>query len=392
MDLSLLSARMRTHFVLRKSRLNKHGQCSIAYYVDVDGGKSTRYSTSIFVEPVNWDVRSQVILGNTYDADRGNRQLAAIRLELQKIFDRGIFQGKKLSAKDVVDSFNGKDVIPFLYSDLVNRANEHHRLKEHSWRTRERYNRCYKYLLEYLKVDRPVASIQRSDVKGFWAWLKKKGYKNDYCNKIVQPCNGLFLFAIEHGYLEKSPFAGIRLQWDNEFDLTCLEDEEIERIRTHQWSEALGKVADSFLFMCYTGLHISDYQVVNDDDRYVLQGVEFMKVRRVKTRVEATFPLEPEALRIIEKYKGINNLPRISGAKSNEHLKSIAKEVGIEKNLTNKIARKTFTDRCINDYGLSYEVVAMMLGHASTKQLKHYGSVKERRILKEWNDKVEKFE
>jgi site-specific recombinase XerD len=240
----------------------------------------------------------------------------------------------------------------------------------------------------FLKTDMPIAAIERTHVAGFWIWLKKKGLSQDYCNKLVQPCIGLFLFAIREGYIDRSPFAGIRLEWKKDFDTTCLSHGEIELITNKDWSDKLQRVADLFLFMCYTGLHISDYQSIEETDRYIFQGTEFMRVKRFKTKVVAMFPLDPEALRIIEKYNGISNLPKISGQKSNDYLKLIAEGVGIEKNLTNKVARKTFTDRCLNDHGFSDEVVAVMLGHTSTRQLKHYGTIKERRILNEWKNKA----
>lgn len=388
MNYESVKIRMYVRFQLRAARPNKLGKRTLDCRVRVGGIPANAFSTSLSIYPSTWDCKRQIINGDSDEIIKQNKKLVKIKMALEEIFELNLAQGKTVTAKGVVSQFQGKSKVFLRFSELSKEFREDLRVRGRRKPTLDKYRRCYEYLAEYLGTDMPIWAIERSHVAGFWTWLKKKGFKRDYCNKLIQACHGAFLYAMREGHISSSPFANIRLEWENDFDITCLDHDEIDLIKNKQWSEKLQRVADSFLFMCYTGLHISDYQNVIEADRYVFQGMEFMRVKRFKTKVEAMFPLDPEAIRIIEKYNGINNLPKISNQKSNDYLKLIAAAVGIEKNLTNKVARKTFTDRCLNDYGLSDEVVAVMLGHTSTKQLKHYGTIKERRILREWKGKA----
>lgn len=380
---------MRTLFVLRKTSANKSGLCPVNCRITIDGIKATEFAVGVSVDPNKWDSKMQKVKGNSVTVQDVNRHLEIIKSELNEIYLSARARGVYLSAYEVKDLYTGKSKVSCTYSELSARYRAELEGRSRAKSTLIRYRRCFQYLGEFMKYDLPVSRIERRHVAGFWMWLSKKGFHSDYCNKIVQACIGMFRYAIREGLIDTSPFAGTALEWTKELDTTCLTSEELERIRSKKWGDRLQKVADSFVFMCYTGLHISDYQNVVETNRYLFEGIPFMKIRRVKTSVEATFPLCKEAVELIDKYGGINKMPRISGQKSNDYLKLIAAGVGIEKNLTNKMARKTFTDYCLNTLGLSYEVVASMLGHTTTRQVRHYGSVTERRILAEWKDKVE---
>ncbi|WP_169720024.1 site-specific integrase [Dyadobacter alkalitolerans] len=380
---------MRSRFVIRRARLNQAGTCPVNCRITVNKIKTSEFAVGLSVDPKKWDSKLQRVKGAANSAVDINRRLDIIKSELEEIYLSARSRGVHLSALEVKDIYLGKTEITFYYSKMA--ANYHNELvlKGRAKTTLNRYKRCFAYLADYLKVDMVVGSIERRHVAGFWLWLKSRDFHNDYCNKIVQACIGLFRYGIREGLFERNPFSGYTLEWKKELDTTALDPHELEQIKEYEWSPRLQRVVDSFLFMCYTGLHIGDYRDVRQEARYTFEGVEFMKVRRIKTNVEAVFPLSNDALAIIDKYGGLNNLPRISGQKSNDYLKLIAERVGITKNMTNKMARKTFTDVCLNDYGLSDEVVAKMLGHTTTRQVKHYGRIKERRIVREWKDKIE---
>ncbi|WP_460995152.1 tyrosine-type recombinase/integrase [Spirosoma harenae] len=94
-------------------------------------------------------------------------------------------------------------------------------------------------------------------------------------------------------------------------------------------------------------------------------------------------PLSPKALAIIEKYGGVEHLPKISNSGFNDWLKQIQHMAGIEVHLSVKVARKTFTDVMLNELGISEESVAAMLGHNTTRHVRYYGKASERRVAKE---------
>ena len=87
---------------------------------------------------------------------------------------------------------------------------------------------------------------------------------------------------------------------------------------------------------------------------------------------------------MIEKYKGIDSeylLPRVSNQKFNSYLKEITDIVGIDKNLTHHVARKTFATTVLLYNNVPMEIVSELLGHSklNTTQI-HYAKVVQSRI------------
>ena len=380
---------MRVRFVIRKSFSNKSGECPMNCRITINGKKATDFSIKRTVDPEKWESRSQRLKGKSDYVNEFNSLLDDIRSQLVNIYTIGKGRGVNLSADEVKDIYLGKKDILCSYIRMTQLFIEEIRAKDRTSTTIRKYSRCFKLLNQYLGGDLNVMDIERRHVSGFWKWLKRRGYKNDYCNKVVQACIGLFRYGVREGLASINPFAGYSLEWKKELDITCLTEEEMLSIQNTKWSAKLQRVADSFIFMCHTGLHISDYRDIREEQRYFSEGFEFMKVKRIKTGVESIFPISDVARGIIEKYGSIDNLPKISGQKSNDYLKLIGGRIATDKILTNKIARKTFTDMYLNKYGFSAETVATMLGHTTTRQIKHYGAVREKRIALEWRKKVE---
>jgi site-specific recombinase XerD len=378
---------MRVRFILRKARLNKLGQCPLDCHIRVNGIPSTPFSTSIFVAPSKWDSKLQRVKGASDQVYNQNKKLDQIRTELETIRDTQLARGKRLSAREIVDIYHGKREVSCTFLSLCDKKIESLKSLNRAPATIGIHKKCHAYLYNYLKEDLPVHEIQRRHVSGFWQHLKNQGYDHDYVNKTVANCVSLFKFAVAKGFADSNPFAGVSFVWENKVDLTCLDEWEMEKLKTYTWSNTLQQVVDSLLFMCYQGMHISDYRKLNETNISTIKEIKWIRIGRTKTKVEAIIPLHSEAAKIIEKYGDLSKLPKLSGQKSNEYLKIVAERIGTVKHLTNKVARKTFTNMCINEYGMSDEAVAAMLGHTSTRFVKKYGAVKQNRILAEWKDK-----
>ena len=78
--------------------------------------------------------------------------------------------------------------------------------------------------------------------------------------------------------------------------------------------------------------------------------------------------------------------PRLSNPKFNAYLKEVAAVVGIEKNLTHHIARKTFATTVLLYNDVPMEIVSELLGHSkiSTTQ-EHYAKVVQKKVSEEMN-------
>jgi site-specific recombinase XerD len=380
---------MRVRFFLRKSRLNSLGTCPLDCRVTVNGVHATPFSTHIMVAPEKWESKSQRIKGSSAKINTENRKLETIKYELEQIYNINRAKLVFLSARELVDLYSGKREFGCSFTQLCKKKIDSLKSLNRAPGTINIHKRCHRLLHQFLKEDLQANEIQKRHIVSFWSHLKNKGYDHDYVNKTVANCKSLFIFGEKEGYVDVNPFKSITFTWENKFDLTRLEEWEMDALKNGKWSPVLQKVVDSFLFMCYQGLHISDYRKLAMSSIITEDNVKWVSIERTKTKVEATIPLHSYAEGIIKKYGDIKNLPKIAGQTSNDHLKIIAERIGTTKHLTNKVARKTFTDMCINEYRMSDESVAAMLGHKSTKYVKKYGAVRKNRILAEWKDRLD---
>lgn len=169
--------------------------------------------------------------------------------------------------------------------------------------------------------------------------------------------------------------------------LTYLTPEELALLEKHEFTQQrLQQVADMFIFCCYTGLaynemaHLKSYHISKGFD-----GNNWIKMIRQKTQKEISIPLLPKSANIIEKYQKNNEneylLPVISNQKFNSYLKEIADIIGLNKNLTHHIARKTFATTVLLYNDVPMEVVSELLGHSKiTITQEHYARVVQKKV------------
>jgi integrase len=123
------------------------------------------------------------------------------------------------------------------------------------------------------------------------------------------------------------------------------------------------RIADTFVFVCYTGLSYCDLQAFRTDKHLVeIRGRKVIVDIRQKSGSLFFVPLLPQAERILTKYKGV--LPIISNQKTNAVLKDIARAVGIDTHLTTHVARKTAGTFLLNN-DVPIKTVSRILGHKS---------------------------
>ncbi len=107
-------------------------------------------------------------------------------------------------------------------------------------------------------------------------------------------------------------------------------------------------------------------------------GFEWIKIVRKKTNKEVSVPILNKAKEILNKYEDDSEklLPVISNQKFNSYLKEIAEIVGIQKNLTHHLARKTFATTVLLYNDVPMEIVSELLGHSEMSVTQaHYGKI-----------------
>ena len=171
-------------------------------------------------------------------------------------------------------------------------------------------------------------------------------------------------------------------------ELKKLEDQnfEIKRIQV---------IKDCFVFCCYTGLAFKEMS--NLKKEHLVKGhdgMDWIRIKRQKTNKTVSIPILPKAQQIIDKYASDSEyvLPVTSNARFNGYLKEIADVVGITKNLTHHIARKTFASTVLLYNDVPMEIVSELLGHskmAITQQ--SYGKVVQKKVSEEMKKLNEKL-
>jgi site-specific recombinase XerD len=116
-------------------------------------------------------------------------------------------------------------------------------------------------------------------------------------------------------------------------------------------------------------------------------GVNWIIIDRTKTEKTLEIPLLKKAENLISKYTfdKVLELPVVSNQRFNSYLKEIAEIVGIEKNLTHHVARKTFATTVLLENNIPIEIVSHVLGHTSIKVTQdHYGKILSSSVAKEF--------
>ncbi len=146
-------------------------------------------------------------------------------------------------------------------------------------------------------------------------------------------------------------------------------------------------IKDCFVFCCYTGLAFKE--MTNLKKEHLVKGhdgMDWLRIKRQKTNKTVSIPILPKAQRIIDKYESDSEyvLPVTSNARFNSYLKEIADVVGLTKNLTHHMARRTFARTVLLYNDVSMEIVSELLGHmklATTQQ--SYGKIVQKRVGEE---------
>lgn len=158
-------------------------------------------------------------------------------------------------------------------------------------------------------------------------------------------------------------------------------------------SERLRIVRDIFIFSCYTGLAYVDIKgLTRDKITTGIDGEQWIKIKRTKTKVEASIPVLPEAEVILSRYANhpkcdnLNTvLPVLSNQKINEYLKEIGALCEIDFDMTFHTARHTFATTITLNNRVPLETVSKMLGHTNIRMTQHYAKIQDEKIGSDMN-------
>lgn len=374
-----MKEKINIRFIIYKSKLNSAGKTVIQVRVTYLKERK-QFSTGIFISPRNWNSKSQFIKPDEPDAEQKFTQLSLIRNKVYQAF-------LLLQVKEV--SFTVDDIYRLYKGEKLT---QEYNLVEYF----ERYLKQLKTLIgiDIKQITYNKFEYVKNDVKAFIKWkfktndypLKKlelqflndleyylkvvKKQKQVTINKGIQRFRKPIKVAVSERYLESDPFMLYKSKRVNK-EVVFLSPEELSELEKHEFTQPrLKLVKDLFVFCCYSGLPYNE--LMNLKIRHIAKGFDgnlWIKIRRDKTSKELSIPLLPKAESILNTYQNDGEMifPRISNQKYNSYLKEIAGIVGIEKNLTTHMARRTFASTVLLYNDVPMEIVSELLGHSNMK-------------------------
>lgn len=382
-------------FIINRKKTNRKGLCPILCRITYNKKRKT-FSTGQFVNPKYWNSKKQKLPDTTEQAELINKQLSLISNKLNQAFLMLQIQEQSITSEDIYSLYKGEklnkeyNVIEY-FEIYLNKLKTliGIDIKEATW------NKFY-YVKNDVKMfikwkfkanDYPLKNLQLQFINDFEYYLKTvKKHKQITINKAIQRFRKPIRVAVAENFLEKDPFVLFKTKGAKK-EVVYLSTEELNTLEQHAFSQKrLQFIKDLFVFSCYTGLpYIELMNLKHSNIETGFDSNKWIKLKRVKTSNMLSIPLLPMASSIINNYGEEDYVfPRISNQKYNSYLKEIAVIVGIDKNLTTHIARKTFATTVLLYNDVPMEIVSELLGHSNmTITQAHYGKIVQRKVSEE---------
>lgn len=393
----------RVSFFLKKAKLLKNGEASVAMRITVDGQRvENNIRKSIL--PNLWDQSKERAKGTSAAAVDLNRFIEDARIRIHQIVTELQQTGAEINPLIVQQRFYGVGHVRKQERTILQVIQEHNDeakqligkdFVEITWR---RYETMKRYLGELIKKkygvdDLPLSDFTGEVIRAYEVYLKTE---KDLCqNTLIRYMKALKKITnrcLANDWIQKDPFAGIKFR-EEPTEPEFLTLEEVDRIyNCNPGSKRLEVIKDMFLMSAFTGLAFTDVSQLTED--HIItdnDGNKWIRKPRQKTKQMSNIPLLDVPLAIIEKYQGDKKavkkgvlLPIPCNQVMNRYLKEIATICKINKHLTMHTARHTYATLCLSQ-GVSLKNVSKMLGHASIKMTERYARVLDSSIMRDMN-------
>lgn len=363
-------------------------------------------ATKINCKKSEWRPADQRIEGRGQVVERANRTLNEITFRLNRLYDILLTKFDYVTPNIVKDHYNSRVKLNYSLKEINTKFEalrakmvEQTVITQSTLDINENYARHILDYFDEIHVTKPyeLPNSYLNDLYQFMIMSGRSGAR--FARKVCAYSKQVFKWAIKAGFSPKidaiDQLVPGATDSEDYLDTTHLSIFQLDRLWkfdfnvlvkmnqiTEQSAEVLNSERDAFVFNCFSGMHHCDY-TKKEFRIEPYQDALFLKGKRNKTKKPFAVKLLEPAVHILNKYGGeMSRLPIKSNKSRNATLKHIALYVGIPQLLTTKVARKTFCDIAINEMMMSTDDVAACLGLTSTKYLKNYGRIREKRLMK----------
>ena len=262
--------------------------------------------------------------------------------------------------------------------------------------TVQRYDSLLRITQEFLnrqygKTDFYLDELPERLVEDYEFYMKiQRKCAHNTVMKNLKNFKKIIRIAMTNGWLKKDPFREKHIHMEK-VERAFLEKHEFLQVLNKQIDiPRIGQIRDIFCFCCLTGLAFADVQQLKPEHIVKdINGMEWIRKARQKTKNMCNIPLLEEARKILDRYKEHPYcqahsvlLPVCSNQKMNMYLKELADICGIRKHLSTHIARHTFATLTLAS-GATIDNVAKMLGHTNTNMTRHYARILDSSIMRD---------
>lgn len=356
----------------------KNGQAAVYLIVHLKY-KSLKFNTGIKCLPTKWDYENGRIKGKGQDAKDKNLIINECFARMNEIFVRYRLQNITITPELLKNEWKN----PTRRIDFFAFFNE--ALKERKSDLAFGTYKHHKTVLNFLKKFRKnlaFSEITPDFIEQFQRWLRDKE-KNDVntIHSKLRIFRTYLNIAVRKGIIEVNPFSQIKLK-KARVNRVYLSDKELEQLwnlyKSGQLTNSKQKVLRHFLFMCFTGLRISDLRAITPENvvgnTLVYNALKTKKVKRNFIKV----PLSSFALILITDERSSNGklFNTISEQKMNKYIKEIVPKAGINKEVTNHSGRHTFATLWLDKTNDLAQLQAL-LGHSNISDTMVYVHITE---------------
>lgn len=381
-------------FYLQKNRTNKQGECPIRCRITFSK-KRKEFATGLFINPDYWNSKKQKAFPETEENSFINSQLSLISQKINKAFLMLQVKDIDFDVEDIYLTYRGENInqnksfleVMKIHNTKIEKLVSIEYAPRYYQKWRGMYTLMKGFIRKtYKKNDVALSKLSMKFLDDLDFYCKtEKQHKQITINKCIQRVRQVIRFAISEGYLDKDPFMLYKAKRYKKV-VVYLTPEELKLVEKHQfYQKRLEQVRDMFIFCCYTGLAYAEMNALRKEHLiYGYDGNKWISMFRKKTGKDFSVPLLNKPTAILKKYENFDDdrlLPKISNQKFNSYIKEICKIVGIEKNISHHIARKTFATTVLLYNDVPMEIVSELLGHSKISVTQeHYAKVVQKKV------------
>ena len=367
---------------INEKTVKKDGTTAVYALVHI-GNKSLKINTRVSVDPNKFDKRKDRIKGNDKETADNNLIIDKCLSAINEIFVRYRLQHKKLTPDLLLREYHNPTNYIDFYAWMDQKLKDRLKAKEIT-ASSERHQRVLLNKLKGFKSELSFAEIDLKFISLFRASLRADGNGINTVQKMFGYFRAYLNMAVREEIISVNPldFIELRRVPTQIIYLTELEFKKLWGFyERNEYQENYHRVLRHFLFMCLTGVRISDLKRLMPSSVQDGNLVFIPYKTRTKKEKELTIPLVSAAQRLIEDENSLSGylFEVYSEQKMNEYLKNIASLGGIPKKIRNHAGRHTFATLFLEKTS-DVATLQRLLGHSNVSETMKYVHLSSKKI------------